>query len=71
MNNRNKISDEEFERIKKFVNRFSYLDLIAWRNQMIASGEINNRVFDLLNDEILRRAYEIDMNKSKEEGREK
>lgn len=71
MNNRNKVSDEEFERIKKFVNRFSYLDLIAWRNQMIASGEINNRVFDLLNDEILRRAYEIDMNKSKEEGREK
>ena len=66
---KNKISDEELERIKNNLDKFSYIDLVAWRNQMIASREINNRLFNLLNDEILRRVYEYDLrsniNKSK------
>ena len=41
------------------IGRFSYIDLVIWRNEMITSGAVNNRVFHLLNNEIERRAKEL------------
>ena len=61
---KSEISDEELERIKNNLDKFSYIDLVAWRNQMIASREVNNRLFNLLNNEILRRVFEYDLRNS-------
>lgn len=61
----NKINDEKYERIKSNINRFSYIDLVIWRNEMITSGAINNRLFKLLNDELLKRANELGLYKEK------
>ncbi len=58
MRNKNDIMDKEYERIKSFIDKFSYVDLIIWRNEMIENGEIYNRVFELFNQEILKRAAE-------------
>ena len=55
------ISDEKLERIKNNIHRFSYIDLVIWRNEMITSGEVSNRLFDLLNREILNRAKEANI----------
>ena len=52
------ISDEKYEYIKNNIYRFSYVDLVVWRNEMIVSGAVNNRLFNLLNDEIKNRANE-------------
>ena len=65
MVNEDKINDEKYERIKDNINRFSYIDLIIWRNEMIASSSVNNRLFHLLNNEILRRANELGLYKEK------
>lgn len=51
-----KISDEKYEKIKDNIDRFSYIDLVIWRNEMLTSGAVNNRLFKLLNDEIKERA---------------
>lgn len=69
MGKRNNITDSELERIKEYIGRFSYIDLIVWRNEMIDSGEINNRLFDLLNTEILNRAYEMDLRNRKDKSK--
>ena len=58
MTNEDKINDEKYERIKKYIDRFSYIDLVIWRNEMQTSGNVNNRLFDLLNNEIKKRATE-------------
>ena len=50
------ISKEEYERIKKYIKDFSYIDLIIWRNEMLNGGNINNSVYSLLNKEIYERA---------------
>ena len=65
MEKKNEISEEEYERIKKFIHRYSYIDLIIWRNEMITGGNVNSRLFNLINKEILDRAYEKDVHKSK------
>ena len=57
--NEDKISDEKYERIKKHIHDYSYIDLVIWRNEMVVSGIVNNRLFKLLNDEIERRAKEL------------
>lgn len=54
-----KINDEKYERVKENIRRFSYVDLVLWVNEMIAAGAVNNRVFELLNEEIKRRADEL------------
>lgn len=54
-----KLNDERYERVKKNIGRFSYVDLVLWVNEMIACGAVNNRVFELLNEEIRRRADEL------------
>ena len=59
------ISDEKLESIKNNIHRFSYIDLVIWRNEMITSGEINNSLFYLLNRELLDRANENKLNTHK------
>ena len=71
MVNKSEITKEKLERIRRFIDRFSYIDLVIWRNEMIACGEVNNRVFDLLNKEVLRRADEMDFYKRREDNKSK
>ena len=59
------ITNEEFERIKKHIDDYSYLDLIIWRNQMIEIGKVNNRLFNLIDMEIKQRKEKNDSKKSK------
>ena len=65
MENNNEISNEKYEEIKKYLKKFSYIDLMIWRNEMITSGNINNRLFNLLNTEVLNRACEINLHHKK------
>ena len=59
------ITNEEYEQIKDYVESLSYFELIYWRNEMIKYSETRNFLFDLLNKEIINRAYEMDKKKSK------
>ena len=59
MTKEDKISDEEYERIKGHIYDYSYVDLVIWRNEMIIGGIVNNRLFKLLDGEIERRAKEL------------
>ena len=65
MEKNNEISNEKYEEIKKYLSKFSYIDLVIWRNEMITSGNINNRLFNLLNTEVLNRAYNEDLHNHK------
>lgn len=54
------ISNEELERIKKHISDYSFIDLVLWRNEMINSGRVNNRLYHLIDNEInSRNAKEI------------
>ena len=66
---KNKISDEEYERIKKHIDKYLYVDLVMWRNELVESGNIYNRLFDLIDYELMRRNVEI--HNSKKEGKSK
>lgn len=52
------ISNEEYERVRNNLGKFSYLDLTMWRNQLINSGTVNNRLYNLIDTEIKRRYIE-------------
>ena len=51
------INDEKYERIKKYIDRYSYVDLVIWRNELISSGKINNRLYALIDKEINTRRF--------------
>ncbi len=51
-------TEEDIEEVKNYFARYSYLDLIMWRNDMIDGGNINNHLFVLIDHEIMRRNAE-------------
>lgn len=61
---KNEISDEKYERIRSHIEEFSYVDLVMWRNDLINSGSINNRLYQLIDFEIKRRRIDINKNES-------
>ena len=69
MEKNKEISNEKYGEIKKYLGKFSYIDLVVWRNEMITSGNINSRLFNLLNTEILNRACEVDLHKKKDKSK--
>lgn len=65
------ISDEEFERVKRNLHRFSYLDLVLWQNELLNSGTVNNRLYNLIDNEVKRRYISKNSEKKEAEGRSK
>ncbi len=65
------ISDEEFERVKRNLHRFSYLDLVLWQNELLNSGTVNNRLYNLIDNEVKRRYISKNTEKKEAEGRSK
>ena len=53
------ISDELYNKIKKYIDDFTYLDLVTWRNKLIKTGNVNNDLFDLIDYELMKRNVEI------------
>jgi hypothetical protein len=60
----NMIDDELYQKIKKYIRDFTYLDLITWRNKLVKTGNVDNDLFDLIDYELMRRNVEIHESKS-------
>ena len=61
----NIISDEQYEKVKKYIDNYTYLDLFKWRNKLIKSGNVDNKLFDLIDYELMKRNVEIHNSESK------
>ena len=49
---RKDVTDEEYERVKKHIHDYDYIDILMWRNEMIMGGNINNRLYYLIDSEL-------------------
>ncbi len=49
------LTDEEFNRIKNYVGKYSFQDIVRWLEDMLASDVKDERLFDLINYEYLSR----------------
>ncbi len=58
------INDELYQKVKKYIRDFTYLDLITWRNKLVKTGNVDNDLFDLIDYELMRRNVEIHESKS-------
>ena len=61
----NIISDEQYEKVKKYIDNYTYLDLVTWRNKLVKSGNVDNKLFDLIDYELMKRNVEIHNSESK------
>lgn len=52
---KNQLTDADFDRIKKHVRDFTIQDIIRWLEDMTNNDIRNNRLFDIINHEYLRR----------------
>ncbi len=57
MENKN-MNNELYERIKKYMKDFSTEDLKKRRNGLMDWGEMDNKILNLFNEELLNRACE-------------
>ncbi len=62
-----KITNEWYEHIKKYLNNFSYIDLITWRNELMVAKQMDNRLLSIFNEEILNRIYKIKFQNEKKD----
>ena len=49
------VTDQEYERVKSHIEDYSFIDLVIWRNELITARLVNNRIFHLIDNEILKR----------------
>ena len=49
------ITDEEFLRISKNIDKMLFTDLVIWRNELLNHGKIYNRLYELIDSEIKKR----------------
>ena len=49
------ITDEEIDRIRNYVDRYSYSDLTRWFDDMTSKENTDNRLFDIISFELIKR----------------
>ena len=58
MSEETKLTDELYESIKEHIKSFTTEEILKWRNNMLDSGKIDNRLLEIFNAELLGRAFE-------------